>query len=356
MKTEIKAIVCDIDGVLTDGKTLLLEGEAEAKQIFFRDMDALFKARREGFIVAFLTAETTSAVDRMVERFEIDHCVRGARDKSDGIKRVAAELKVDLRNICYIGDGDRDAPALKMAGLGLAPADASPRAKSAADVVLTQPGGRGAVAEAVELVLQLRESLKRSREIQQDISSIIDDSIKAHKALKEEHSAVLAEVARVLVNCIRTGHKILLFGNGGSAADAQHVAGELVGRFLKESPPWAAIALTTDSSVLTCVGNDWDYDEIFSRQVRALAKPGDLVTGISTSGSSPNVLKGLKAAREIGATTVGFTGSKYAEIIELSDICFCAPSTATPRIQELHILAWHAICETAEQIILDQKS
>jgi len=355
MKTDITAIICDIDGVLTDGKTLLLADDTEAKQIFFRDMDALFKARREGLVVAFLTAETTHAVDRMIERFEVEHCVRGAKDKSAGLKRLASELRLDLKNICYLGDGDRDAPALKIAGLGLTPMDASPVAKTAADRVLTQPGGRGAVAEAVALVLGLRNSAEKTGKIQESISTIVTDSIKAYKALNENHFSILAQIAQALVNCIRTGHKFLLFGNGGSAADAQHVAGELVGRFLKDSPPWSAIALTTDTSVLTCVGNDWDYSEIFSRQVLALARPGDLVAGISTSGNSPNVLKGLEAARKIGAATIGFTGSKPAKINDLTDFCFCAPSTATPRIQELHILAWHAICEIAEQVILDSE-
>jgi len=356
MKTEIEAIVCDIDGVLTDGKTLLLEGETEAKQIFFRDMDALFKARREGLVVAFLTAETTTAVDRMVERFEVEHCVRGVKDKAKGLKRLTSELNIDVQRICYIGDGDRDAPALSMAGLGFAPADASPKAKSAADRILTNPGGKGAVAEAIDLVLRMRSLNTMTKEIQNNISSIVTDSIKAHKALNESHFSVLAEIAHELVECVLTGHKLLIFGNGGSAADAQHVAGELVGRFLKESPPWAAIALTTDTSILTCVGNDWDFSHVFSRQVRALAKPGDLVAGISTSGNSPNVLKGLETAREIGTTTIGFTGSNQAKINDLSDICFCAPSTSIPRIQELHILAWHVICEIAERVLLDQKS
>ncbi len=355
MRGFIKAIVCDIDGVLTDGRALLVDGKTEAKQVFFRDLDAIFRARREGLKVAFLTAESTAAVDRISDRFEVKHVVRGMKDKDAGLNKLAGDLGVDLASICYIGDGDRDAAALEIAGLGLAPSDASTAAKAAADRVLSNPGGGGAVAEAVNLVIIMRDMAENRKPLVDGIASIVEDSIIAHRSLNERHLEVLAEVAQAMIGTIRSGHKMLLFGNGGSAADAQHIAGELVGRFLKESPPWAAIALTTDSSVLTCVGNDWDYSRIFSRQVRALGKSGDLVAGISTSGNSPNVLKGLEAAREIGATTIGFTGAKPAKIKKLCDICFQAPSQSTPRIQELHILAWHAVCELVESAILDQE-
>ena len=108
---------------------------------------------------------------------------------------------------------------------------------------------------------------------------------------------------------------------------------------------------TTDTSVLTCVGNDWEYAEIFSRQVRALARPSDVVVGISTSGRSPNVIRGLQAARDCGALTIGFTGAKAGPMVEYTDLCFCAPAQNTPRIQELHLLAWHAVCEMVEQTL-----
>ncbi len=138
MRGHIKAIICDIDGVLTDGRALLVDEENEAKQIFFRDMDAIFRVRREGLKVAFLTAESTPAVDRIADRFEVEHVVRGMKDKETGLKKLAGDLSVDLASICYIGDGDRDAPALEIAGLGLAPSDASHAAKAAADRVLSK--------------------------------------------------------------------------------------------------------------------------------------------------------------------------------------------------------------------------
>jgi D-sedoheptulose 7-phosphate isomerase len=193
-----------------------------------------------------------------------------------------------------------------------------------------------------------------TNDIQAEMRRIVEDSIAAHRKLLDESLPVLAQVAQEIVRAICGGHKILLFGNGGSAADAQHVAGELVGRFLRESEPWPAIALTTDTSILTCVSNDWGFEDIFARQVRALARPGDVVVGISTSGRSPNVLRALDDARQRGAVTIGFTGAGDTMLRELTDICFCAPDVSTPRIQELHLLAWHAICEIAETQIMER--
>jgi D-sedoheptulose 7-phosphate isomerase len=141
---------------------------------------------------------------------------------------------------------------------------------------------------------------------------------------------------------------VLLFGNGGSAADAQHIAAELVGRFAINREPWAAMALTTDTSILTAIANDWEYADVFSRQVLALARPGDVVVGLSTSGRSPNVVRALDAAKERGAVRIAFMGAKGGPMAERAEAAFLAPSDHTPRIQELHILSWHAICEVVE--------
>jgi D-sedoheptulose 7-phosphate isomerase len=151
---------------------------------------------------------------------------------------------------------------------------------------------------------------------------------------------------------LRSGGVLYFCGNGGSAADAQHIAAEFVGRFLLERRPLPAVALTTNTSILTAIGNDYDYSEVFSRQVRALVKPGDCVAGISTSGRSKNVLLALEAAREIGAVTIGFTGGSGSPLRELCDECFIAESPSTPRIQECHLLGWHLICNMVEKQVV----
>ena len=181
------------------------------------------------------------------------------------------------------------------------------------------------------------------------VRSALRESIEVQAQLLEEHVSTIAQLSRLLVSTLRAGGKLVLFGNGGSAADAQHVAAELVNRFLMDRDALAAIALTTDTSILTSVCNDADFDQVFSRQVRALVQRGDVVVGISTSGNSPNVINGVIAAREKGATTVGFTGRGGGELKDLVDVCCWVPSDCTPRIQEAHITVWHALCEVVEK-------
>lgn len=158
----------------------------------------------------------------------------------------------------------------------------------------------------------------------------------------------IAEVATELRDCIARGGKILLMGNGGSAADSQHIAAEIVGRFKKERRGLPAIALTTDTSILTSVGNDYGYEFIFSRQVEALCLPQDVVIGITTSGNSINVVRGIEKAKEIGATTIGMTGGTGGKLTELCDFNLIMPSNDTPRIQEAHIFVGHSLCDLLE--------
>ena len=350
MVNGIRVLALDIDGVLTDGTA---DGDSTAddgKRFSFQDVDAVTQVKRAGITVALVTGEQGASVDWIASRFGVERVVQGAKDKAAALATLASDLGVSLREVCYVGDGDRDAPALSGVGLGLAPANATPSAKASVERVLSHAGGAGAVAEAVGLLLQLQVDATRLPALNQAVRSAVVDSIAAHQRLLAEALPTLGRVAQILVQALRTRHRVLFFGNGGSAADAQHVAAELVGRFARERDPWSAIALTTDTSILTAVGNDWEFAEVFARQVRALGRPGDVVVGISTSGTSPNVLRGLDAGRALGAVTIGFTGAGNggAVMADHCDVCFRAPADATPRIQELHILAWHAICGTVE--------
>jgi D-sedoheptulose 7-phosphate isomerase len=159
---------------------------------------------------------------------------------------------------------------------------------------------------------------------------------------------VVDEVASLLVRSFQRGGRLYTFGNGGSAGDAQHLAGELIGRYKRERRPLPAVALSVDPSVVTCIGNDYGYEEIFARQVSALAGPADVVAGFTTSGSSPNVVAGLAAARTAGATTVLFTGERGGAAAEHADITLAAPSTITARIQEMHLLMLHLVSERVD--------
>lgn len=168
--------------------------------------------------------------------------------------------------------------------------------------------------------------------------------------MAETMSTEIATAATAIAEAFKAGRKLLLFGNGGSAADAQHIAAEFMNRFLIERPPLPAIALTTDTSVLTSIANDYAFDEIFSKQVKALGKKGDVALGITTSGSSGNVLKALRAAKKLGMTTIALTG-EGGKAASLSDIALQIPSRCTPRIQEAHIAVGHILCELTDMIL-----
>lgn len=178
----------------------------------------------------------------------------------------------------------------------------------------------------------------------------IEDNIKTNVKLKKQVKTI-EKIACVISERLNNDGNVFLFGNGGSAADAQHIAAELVGKFQKKRKGLPAIALTTNVSILTSIGNDFGYDLIFERQVESLVKPNDVVIGISTSGNSENVLKGIKLAKKIGAITIGLTGSKKNKLEKISDIILKIPSSNTQRIQEAHIMIGHIICEIVENRI-----
>jgi D-sedoheptulose 7-phosphate isomerase len=178
---------------------------------------------------------------------------------------------------------------------------------------------------------------------------VVKDSVGEHLAVlaaaHKEHASAIASAAQKIASCLKSGGKLLICGNGGSAADSQHFAAELSGRYKKERKALAAIALTTDTSALTAIGNDYGFEKVFARQVEALGKKGDVLVALSTSGTSPNVLAAIEAAKKQGMASIGFTGSSGGKMKSLCDLCICIPSSSTPRIQEAHITLIHIICE-----------
>ena len=159
-------------------------------------------------------------------------------------------------------------------------------------------------------------------------------------------------IARAVADALKAGNKLLLIGNGGSAADAQHIAAESVGRYKQERPGWAAIALTTDTSALTAIANDYGFEQVFARQVQGLARRGDVLFALTTSGRSPNIIAALKVARDLGVTTIGFTGTKGESMRASCDHLFVSPTDDTPVIQQIHMMAMHAICDEVEQVLI----
>jgi D-sedoheptulose 7-phosphate isomerase len=190
-------------------------------------------------------------------------------------------------------------------------------------------------------VVTEREALLRAR---------VAESVEGQRRLLDSAALELtATAAGRVVDCLAAGGKVLFFGNGGSASDAGHLAAELLGRFFIDRRPLAAVALAETTAAMTAIGNDYGYLEVFARQVRALGRPGDVAVGLSTSGTSGNVVRGLEAARELGLVTVAFTGAGGGKLTDLADVCVRVPSEDTPRIQELTMLLGHTLCEIVER-------
>jgi D-sedoheptulose 7-phosphate isomerase len=184
------------------------------------------------------------------------------------------------------------------------------------------------------------------------IKKYFTEAVESHKRMisdfEKDSFETIAAVAEAITSVLRQGGTIYLCGNGGSAADAQHIAGELVGRFTRERRALAAVALSTDTSVLTCIANDYSYEKVFARQAEALVRKGDILWAFSTSGTSANIIAAAQVAWEKGARVISFTGKRNSKLEQISDICFCADAESTARSQEIHQLAYHIICDIVE--------
>jgi len=190
--------------------------------------------------------------------------------------------------------------------------------------------------------------------MKQIILESLEQSITVKKQTITENIQTIVAGAEMLIDCLVSGHKIMIFGNGGSAADAQHIAAEFVNRFQIERPPMAAMALTTDSSILTSIGNDYTFDDVFTKQIRALGRKGDIAWGISTSGNSKNVVNAIQAAKEIGLHTMGMTG-RGGELAQCAQTVYAVHSDVTARIQETHITIAHILCDLVDRRLFPEK-
>lgn len=189
--------------------------------------------------------------------------------------------------------------------------------------------------------------------MEEKVRAILNESIAVKQKLQQDKIGAIIKLAELVVACLKNGGKIILFGNGGSAADSQHIAAELVGRFTRERKSLSAIALSCNSSIITSISNDYDFKQVFARQIEGLGQVRDLAIGISTSGHSPNILAGISKAKDMGMKTAALTGKEGEQLASLVDVSICVPSKNTARIQEAHITIGHIICELAEESFLD---
>ena len=192
-------------------------------------------------------------------------------------------------------------------------------------------------------------------DLQTFVASTLQETAQLHRDLSEAHIARIAEAGALMAQALRSGRKIIWFGNGGSATQSQHMAGEFVGRFLRERRSLPSISLTENMASVTAIGNDYSYEQIFSRQLEGLAQPGDVAVGLSTSGNSPNVLRALEAAKPLQLRTVGLTGGAGGKMASVCDICICVGSTVTARIQEVHLTIGHILCAIVEELLIETR-
>lgn len=343
----IELIVFDIDGVITDGSVIIDSKGTEQKQINLKDIDAIFELHRRGYKLAAITGEDTEIVDYFERRFPWEYFYRGNKTKKKTMQQIEKGTGVSREKICYIGDGKYDVEPLMYAGLGLCPANAIDKAKNAADIILQNDGGKGCIWEMISILEKYNDEdcahnyfFRRLEEHTNIFKKLASD---------QELTGTVMEISEKIISILQNNGGIYLCGNGGSAADAQHIATEFISRFYRERPGLNAEALSVNTSTITAIGNDYSFERIFARQLEAKAHKGDMVIGITTSGTSKNVLEAMRYAGKNGITSVLLMGGfEDPELDGVADYVIKVPSLITPRIQEAHIFIGHVIAEYVE--------
>lgn len=343
----IELIVFDIDGVITDGSVIIDSNGTEQKQINLKDIDAIFELHRRGYKLAAITGEDTDIVNYFEKRFPWEYFYRGNKTKKETMQQIEQGTGIGRENICYVGDGKYDVEPLTYAGLGLCPANAIDKAKNAADIILQNDGGKGCIWEIISILEKYNDETCAHSYFFQRLEE--HTNIFKKLASDQELTDTVMEIGDKIISILKEGGGIYLCGNGGSAADAQHIATEFISRFYKERPGLNAEALSVNTSTLTAIGNDYSFERVFARQLEAKAKAGDMVIGITTSGTSKNVLEALRYAQKNGLVSVLMMGGfEDPELDGVADNVIKVPSLITPRIQEAHIFIGHVMAEYVE--------
>ncbi len=323
--------------VIVDGKPQHIEYYKDATVITFNHSETNFAL---AYSLPNEDRETALLAAELTKRYNVASVItRGKKgmtlcEKNGKIDHIQGR-SIEVADITGAGDAVTSILALGVAA-GYDLFTAAKLANYGAGVVVTKKGSATISQEEMQKFLRL------------DIYEYLRESIRVKQAVIENQMDQIEELAAMIIDAYKKGNKLLVFGNGGSAADAQHLAAEFVGRYKMERPGLPAIALTTDSSIITSVGNDYGYDFIFSRQVEAHCKPGDIVLGITTSGNSPNVMRAFEVAKKFGAKTAVWTGRDGGQTAKMVDVAIIVPSNNTPRIQEAHVALIHIICELFE--------
>jgi D-sedoheptulose 7-phosphate isomerase len=346
---DISLVVFDFDGVMTDNRVRVHQSGDEAVWCHRGDGMGIARLREAAFDVILLSTETNPVVTARSRKLNIQ-AIQSCDDKLTALQQFAAERNLSTGQIAYVGNDINDLACMQWVGWPIAVADALPDVRAVAKWVTRLPGGGGAVREVADRLVAARLNTDPAIEwARQSVWQSLE--VKQAIAGSEQLLSQIVRVARAMAEVLRAGGRVFFFGNGGSAADSQHLAAELVGRFALERRALPAMALSVNSSVVTAIGNDYGYEQVFSRQLEGLAHAGDMAIGITTSGNSANVVRAMEAARSMGLRTIAMTGARGGRICAAADECLCVPSELTPRIQEGHILIGHMLCEYAERAL-----
>lgn len=374
--SSIKLIAFDIDGVLTDGKVEIDEFGKEKKHIFLPDIDYMNRLKQDGYILIAVTGEDTSICKQFESRYPWNEVYKGCKNKDVVLHNITVKYGISLDEVCYVGDGLYDVPALKIAGVSICPRNGVREAKNEADIILEKSGGNGCIGELYSLL----------KGYEMETSNIMEDSLRNEIKLLVQHYPVLSVISEHIWNaykrmedCYRDGNKLLVAGNGGAASDSEHIVGELMKSFKKCRPipselackltcidrirgsdmslklecPLTAISLVTHESFSSAYSNDVDWKLVYAQQLLGYGRKGDIFLGISSSGKSENVINAAVLAKAMGITSIALTGGTGGELAKIADCAVVVPETETYMIQELHLPIYHCWCLMLEKFFFN---
>lgn len=352
----IKLVVFDIDGVLTDGSYIIDSSNNEYKKISFKDLDSFSLIKELKVDTLFLTGEKNNITEYFNLKFKPNFFIDGAKEKFIILKEFCDINNYKLDEVCYVGDGKKDFECMKNVKISIAPSNSIQEIKNISTYNLCVKGGDGVIYEVYKI---LKNELNITEHNMQYSNNKLVEILEKHcsiiECIKNDYELInnIENANCIMQQAIKNNNIIYACGNGGSAGDAQHFVAELISKFNYDRKSLGAVSLTTNSSIMTSIGNDYDFDRVFSRQIEGLGKSGDVLFAITTSGNSSNILHAIKEAKRKNMKVILLTSIKCDLLNNENLVVIKVPSIETPRIQEFHIMIIHYLCEKIEKYYME---
>lgn len=355
-RDQIKLIVYDFDGVMTDNRVHVSQHGEESVTCNRADGLGVNTIKSMGISQVILSTETNDVVQQRASKLGLK-AIHGSDDKSVSLFSYCNNLGIDMGSVLYVGNDMNDYEVMQRVGFAVCPSDAHPEVRKISDLCTKAMGGGGVIRELADWLSADSPVISSGSDAE---SSICDNVLTRVQEQLEQHADVIgrmlrnesmiawiAKLAELISHTLRGGGKVLFAGNGGSFADAQHLAAEFVGRFFNEREPLAAVCLGTNCSSTTAISNDYSFSQVYSREIKALATDKDVLIVISTSGNSDNLLDAVQTAESLGVPAYGLLGKSGGRLATMIS-SLVVPSESTPRIQEAHITVGHVLCELVD--------